>query len=433
MEQQRVVVTCQSKVDSLKWVELIQQATKLHRQSHFNGGNNSVSASSKPYEELTHWIREKILSGNFRTFSTVPRIKLGPCETVKRRFRRARKVEGKLFSSFEGFFGGSRSSSNEIFVLLPGKEEQDLRRHSEKVATTASSAATVELINSMVLEIDSATTSNSCSDSRINQDEQKKSWNHLGVVANEDDDLMLQRSRSFNSPSTKKKASPENKFNTVCHQRPRASSDAAVSYYLTTLTAESNLGGDGEMHWIESSSGSEQSLLYHPFCAPTLLDYDEIRTAAAMEGWECESRRLNGFSHSLSPRNVSRFSPKMNQRKQLEIVPMPPESAGKVASLESTPLPSSSSSSTGAQTVKTETRVYLGVDPDRGDDDDGGLGRRRLCCTLSKRRSKKIQEFCLPEAPVYKSTLYAHWSMKCVLPTWEEVKEHDECQKRTGK
>ena len=65
----RILCMCQTKVESLKWVEHFKQQIKVSRQSAVMQGSHPpppphVSANAQPFELLTSWIRDRLVSGS---------------------------------------------------------------------------------------------------------------------------------------------------------------------------------------------------------------------------------------------------------------------------------------------------------------------------------------------------------------------------------
>ena len=68
----RILCVCQTKQDSLKWVELFKHQTKASRVGPGGGTNGGshppppphVSPNSQPFEALTGWIRDKLVTGS---------------------------------------------------------------------------------------------------------------------------------------------------------------------------------------------------------------------------------------------------------------------------------------------------------------------------------------------------------------------------------
>ena len=65
----RILCVCQTKQDSLKWVELFKHQTKASRVAGGSNGSHPpppphVSPNSQPFEALTGWIRDKLVTGS---------------------------------------------------------------------------------------------------------------------------------------------------------------------------------------------------------------------------------------------------------------------------------------------------------------------------------------------------------------------------------
>ena len=143
----RILVVCQSKPESLKWVEILQAAIKQSRQQQHHQHSNSSSsniaqqqqqqnsnanhvssrAAQPPYRELTRWQRDKILSGrmslsSLRALAALKHRKRDPDSpsVVVMRPKKScvNRAERILFPSAKKAENGFKRDSDQFVVLV---------------------------------------------------------------------------------------------------------------------------------------------------------------------------------------------------------------------------------------------------------------------------------------------------------------------------
>ena len=399
---ERIVVVCQSKPDSLKWVEILQAQIKSCRQPNFNNYHNlpvSDPPVMPPYQTLTLWIRSKIAARKL-TIEHVRKLSKSRRNIDVERWAhvkswkvkpRTRKVECVVFPSM--------SKSEE--VLFQDDTDSQLMLWCPKIPSPLADSDTISSQNCSLCETASSEDSVENGDrflsppTNLSFSEEMANWKRLGAAKS----TFCNFSRSLCIESGEKSL-----YKTESLPNP------------LLRNGESNSENES-IKWIESNSDLS------PFCAPTLFDYEDIQTRCKIP--------------EKSP------TPKIKAKRSKEkLMIIPTENYSKIASTDVIPLirPSKSFIITSIEpspvlnrTCITHVSFYVNADakrPSKTLKKTASLPQKLLCCTPLS-RSQKRELFSLgstfedcygpsTEATLYRSTLHAHWCMKAILPPIQE-------------
>lgn len=227
---ERILVVCQSKPESLKWVEMLQHHIKLARQPPNSIGvpySLGHVSSCPPYALLTSWIRSKLEAGVLTPglVASLTRNDVGGKlesnqQVVVKMRRRHCSWSSSVSSAMPSLSDVVKDPmpAKTMSMVMPGPIKIRTRRmHSLDLDKRASLSITVR--SSTSADVDSITT-----------DEMED----IGTWLGGDPDEPLE-----------------------------------TAVYEIKIEPKQSV-----MRWIESSADS--SSFYEPFCAPILLDYDEF-------------------------------------------------------------------------------------------------------------------------------------------------------------
>ncbi len=510
------MVVCQSKPESLKWVEILQQAIKQSRQPQSNHNSNSSNVSPHfppwppqpfppPYYDLTQWLRRQIISGKMdmaflRGLLAVRQRTLTTPPLVRPRLKsRGHKAERILFPTERPASQRSKEDSGQFFIILDGnreeEEEENLRCETGISSSVASS--TFYTAMSTATEVPSSSFSSVCSASGIRFSVESPTieecssaaassadgWNRLGGeslerICSVTRSLHLQpesgrKVQKTNSapPELDKSSKPEAAKERKGQDKERESvtcaddsidpgaslqpcptrdsgayphrlhrcSDAKppppeYNAACDLSSSSSYLARSSSISFIDSSSVSSSAF---PFCPPVLLEYDEFKRAtteqrgrkpksksrckAQVEKNLCgelmvvpvmgDVRATRILTERLYRSSISPFSPLNEKRTSLSSA----SSGSTKVSRFSTYVGEEAAPKASLPSVPSfETGCYV-----------TSLSDIRLCCTTDGRRRGEPRDLLtvpplepreIPlRIPTYKSTFYAHWSMKAAL------------------
>ncbi len=469
----RILVVCQSKPESLKWVEILQHAIKQSRQhssNHNSSNNHHVSASclpppqsfTPPYYHLTQWLRRKIISGEMdmtflRKLLAVKQKKLLTPEIVRSRAQdsKANKSERILFPTQRPLL---REDSGQFFIVLDGERaDEDEDKESSSAAssffTAETSPPTSFPASDIRVSIDSPTMEASLSSSSSSRTSSSDCWNRLGGqslerICSVTRSLHLEQGRSKEAQKTNsappeldktaKNLEMERQENFAATCEPSLQPDPGVDR-LSLLKSNSTASAsttpqdsfDGSLGFIDSSSVSSSAF---PFCPPMQVEFDEFNKAFEHQQKKESTRNKRGRKNLLADDEVDLIVvPVVGNIKvasirvgeQLNEVNKTNPIKGKSTSMTSSEGGFSGSSSNKMSSFSTYVRPILTPVPSF---ETGcyvtSLNNIRLCCTSKKaernddhsRTRRRTKEISFPApGPTYKSTFYAHWSMKAIL------------------
>ncbi|TRY67074.1 hypothetical protein TCAL_03108 [Tigriopus californicus] len=316
----RIFVVCQSKPDSQFWVELLQSQIKHARKSSSSMQSYptppphvSPIPSSPPYSLLTQWIRQAIASKHL----TIAQIHELSSRNTKRKHVE-RFIQQNHCPRVQ-----TRGNKVECIVSCrPGRDQgypNELNPFLRQ--STASSISEIFLaVNdyNSVGDSDSGGSSifetqpNSGGSTPVKQlDLTKANWSRLGQLPN--DEEQIQRRSMMTTPSTR--LVPPSSLRQI-------HSDCAMRRITYTISSREESDSVNSFKWIDKTP-SEQSLNI-PFCPPILVDYDEFGNLAD---------RLKALKRNTMTRQMSVDAGRCAIEPILADRP-------KIASLESTPMPS---------------------------------------------------------------------------------------------